>query len=397
MKHPQVHLFPGREKSILRRHPWIFSGAIQKVIGEPTSGETVSVIGSSGRLLGYGAFSGESQIRVRMWSFDPNDEVNDQFIHNRIRRAIYGRKDLTSLQNTNSRRLIYSENDGLPGIIADKYDNVVVLQLSTAGAYRWRETIIEEINNQVGCACLFEKSDADVIQLEGLEEVVKIQTGCIPDQRIIVNENGIQYYLDLLEGQKTGFYLDQRDNRSIIKGYAKGRSVLDCFSFSGGFTLNALIGGARKVTAVDSSEPALQLLAENVALNNMDSESVEIVQDNAFDHLRKLRDRGEHFDLIILDPPKFAPTTAQVERAARAYKDINLLAFKLLADKGVLLSFSCSGGVSMPLFHKIVADAALDAGREVQIIKFLHQAEDHPISTTFPEGEYLKGLVCKIV
>lgn len=394
MNQKQVFLKPGREKSLLRKHPWIFSGAIQKVIGEPEPGETVAVLDGGGKQLGWGAFSGISQIRVRMWSFNPHEEINREFLHNRVFRAIQTRKALVSLQNTNSRRLIYAENDGLPGIIADQYGDVVVLQLSSAGAYRWRSVIIDEIVRQTGCRCLFEKSDADVIQLEGLDEVVKIQYGDMHAERIMVEENGLKYFLNLQGGQKTGFYLDQRNNRLLLRSFSQDKRVLDCFSFSGGFTLNALKGGAKKVTTLDSSEAALKQAEENIRLNDKTPEKVELVLDNAFEYLRKLRDRGEQFDLIILDPPKFAPTTAQVERASRAYKDINLLAFKLLAPGGILFTFSCSGGVNMPLFHKIVADAALDAGRNAQIIQFLHQAEDHPVSTAFPEGEYLKGLVC---
>jgi 23S rRNA (cytosine1962-C5)-methyltransferase len=229
-----------------------------------------------------------------------------------------------------------------------------------------------------------------------LEDVVQIQYGSLEATQIIIEENGLNYLFEIERSQKTGFYLDQRNNRKELREYSQSKRVLDCFCFSGGFSMNALKGGASSVIAVDSSDTALRLARENLKINNFDEAKVELVNDNAFEYLRKLRDRDEQFDLIILDPPKFAPTTSQVERAARAYKDINLLAFKLLSPNGVLFTFSCSGGVGLPLFQKIVADAALDAGKNVQIIKFLHQAEDHPISSTFPEGEYLKGLVCKV-
>ncbi len=396
MKTPQVILLPGREKSLLRKHPWIFSGAIKNVTGDPGSGDTVEIVSAAGIILGAGAYSEKSQIRVRAWSYDPDEKVDENFFRGKIKQAILTREMLPPLELSNSKRLIFGENDGLPGVIADKYADIVVLQLSTTGAYHWRETIIRAIVDLTNCKCLYEKSDSDVNQLEGLDDVVQIQYGSLEAAQIIIQENGLNYLLDIEGSQKTGFYLDQRINRKELREYSQSKRILDCFCFSGGFTLNALKGGALHVIAVDSSEAALRLAGENLKLNNFDEAKVELVNDNAFEYLRKLRDRAEQFDLIILDPPKFAPTTSQVDKAARAYKDINLLAFKLLSPNGVLFTFSCSGGVGLPLFHKIVADAALDAGKEVQIIKFLHQAEDHPISSAFPEGEYLKGLVCKV-
>ncbi len=397
MKIPQVLLLPGREKSILRKHPWIFSGAIQKVTGNPGSGDTVEIVSAAGRLLGTGAYSGKSQIRVRAWSFDPDEKIDREFFHEKIKQAILTREMLSALEVSNSKRLINGENDGLPGVIADRFGDIVVLQLSTAGAFQWRKTIIDEIAAQTDCTCLFEKSDSDINQLEGLDDVVQIQYGSFKEESTLIVENGLNYNFEISGSQKTGFYLDQRNNRQQLREYSQNKKVLDCFCFSGGFTMNALKGGAMHVVALDSSESALRLASENLKLNKFEEAKVELVNDNAFEYLRKLRDRGEQFDLIILDPPKFAPTTSQVDRAARAYKDINLLAFKLLSPNGVLFTFSCSGGVGLPLFQKIVADAALDAGRNAQIIKFMHQAEDHPISSAFPEGEYLKGLVCKVM
>ena len=389
-------LLPGRDKSLLRKHPWIFSGAIKNVTGDPGSGETVEIVSAAGIILGTGAYSEKSQIRVRTWSFDPDEKIDGDFFRGKINQAILTREIITSLGESNSTRLIYGENDGLPGVIADRFGDIIVLQLSTTGAYHWRETIIHEIVELTSCKCLFEKSDSDINQLEGLDDVVQIQYGSLEATQIIIQENGLNYLFEIEGSQKTGFYLDQRNNRKELKEYSQSKRVLDCFCFSGGFTMNALKGGASNVVAVDSSDAALRLAAENLKLNKFEEAKVELVNDNAFEYLRKLRDRGEQFDLIVLDPPKFAPTTSQVDRAARAYKDINLLAFKLLSPNGVLFTFSCSGGVGLPLFQKIVADAALDAGKNVQIIKFLHQAEDHPISLAFPEGEYLKGLVCKV-
>ncbi len=396
MKTPQVILLPGREKSLLRKHPWIFSGSIKNVTGDPGSGETVEIVSAAGIILGIGAYSEKSQIRVRAWSFDPNEKIDSGFFREKIKLALSMREMIASLEVSNSQRLIYGENDGLPGVVADIFGNIVVLQLSTAGAYKWRNTIINEVVEQTNCKCLFEKSDSDINQLEGLDDVVQIQHGSLDEAPVIILENGLNYLFEIEGSQKTGFYLDQRNNRRLIREYSKNKRVLDCFCFSGGFTMNALKGGALQVVAVDSSGAALQLASENLKLNKFDEAKVEFVNDNAFEYLRKLRDRAEQFDLIVLDPPKFAPTTSQVDKAARAYKDINLLAFKLLSPNGVLFTFSCSGGVGLPLFQKIVADAALDAGKNVQIIKFLHQAEDHPISSAFPEGEYLKGLICKV-
>jgi 23S rRNA (cytosine1962-C5)-methyltransferase len=396
MRLPKVILLPGREKSILRKHPWIFSGAIKNVTDNPSSGGTVEIISAAGIILGAGAYSNKSQIRVRAWSYNPDENIDRGYFREKIKQAILTREMLPNLEVSNSRRLIYGENDGLPGVIADKFGDIIVLQLSTTGAYHWRETIIHEIVELTKCKVLFEKSDSDINQLEGLDDVVQIQYGLLDATPVIIEENGLNYLFEIEGSQKTGFYLDQRNNRKELREYSENKKVLDCFCFSGGFTMNALKGGASNVIAVDSSDTALRLARENLKINNFDEAKVELVNDNAFEYLRKLRDRDEQFDLIILDPPKFAPTTSQVERAARAYKDINLLAFKLLSPNGVLFTFSCSGGVGLPLFQKIVADAVLDAGKNVQIIKFLHQAEDHPISSTFPEGEYLKGLVCKV-
>ena len=392
----KVILRPGRDKSLLRKHPWIFSGAIQSIVGEAKTGETIIVQSAEGKNLGKGAYNPASQISVRIWSLLPDEDINDAFMKKKINQAIELRLGMPSLAATNSKRLIFAENDGLPGVIADQYGDIIVLQLSTAGAFFWRETVIHEIVRQTGCACLYEKSDNDVNRLEGLKDVNQVQYGQLPDSLQMISEHGLEYSFSLAGGQKTGFYLDQRQNRLALQEFSSGKRVLDCFCFSGGFTMNALRGGAAQVTAVDSSAEALQLLRLNINHNHFDQAQVETLCGNGFEVLRKMRDKGQQFDLIILDPPKFAPTTAQLEKAARAYKDINLLGFKLLAPGGTLFTFSCSGGVEMSLFQKIVADAVLDAGKEAQIIRILHQAEDHPVRLSFPEGKYLKGLVCKI-
>jgi 23S rRNA (cytosine1962-C5)-methyltransferase len=310
-----------------------------------------------------------------------------------VRRAVTQRKALSPGFHSNAYRIIHSESDWLPGIIADQYGDTVVTQLLTTGAYFWRKSILAVVAEESGCKNLVERSDADVLALEGLNPVVQTYRGEIPEQ-LWIEEHGLRYLVQPGSGQKTGFYMDQRDNRYKIRQYAAGKRVLDCFSYSGGFAMNALSAGADQVELVDSSEQALENAQRNLTENEYPSERYTLTCENAFTYLRKLRDKRASFDLIVLDPPKLAPTHAQVERAARAYKDINLLAMKLLSRGGILFTFSCSGGVGMDLFRKIISDSALDAGRDVQVLEQMHQAGDHPISAQFPEGEYLKGLVC---
>lgn len=388
----RIILKPGKERSLLRKHPWIFSGAIANTPEAISTGETVDVIAADGKFLGRGAYSPQSQIKVRIWTFDPKQDIDRIYFRQRIADSVSRRKNLVPAEHSNAVRLIHAESDGLPGVILDRFGSTAVVQILTAGARAWREMILDEIQNQLQPECLIEKSDADVLALEGIEPCIEVIAGSVPQNGLRIHENGLVYSLDPLDGQKTGFYLDQRNNRALVGRFCEGKKVLDCFSFSGGFSLNALAGGAQFVTSVDSSAPALDLLRKNLALNGLDAGRHESVEANVFDYLRGQRDRGSHYDLIILDPPKFAPTTAQVDRAARAYKDINLLALKMLNPGGMLFTFSCSGGVSLELFQKIVSDAALDAGRDLHITHILHQAEDHPVLGSFPEGTYLKGL-----
>ncbi len=299
-----------------------------------------------------------------------------------------------SVVNSNAYRLVYAESDGIPGLIVDRYADLLVLQSLTAGSEFWKETLAEILLQETGLATIYERSDADVRQLEGLQPVVGLMHGTPLQLPITINENDLKFQINLQSGHKTGFYLDQRQNRLRVRALSAGREVLDCFCYSGGFTLNALAGGAASVVAVDSSAEALSLGRENVALNGMQAGDVEWREGDVFQELRKFRDEGRSFDLIVLDPPKFAPTAAQAEKASRGYKDINLLAFKLLRPGGILVTFSCSGGIDPALFQKIVAAAALDAGVEAQIVEHLWQAVDHPVALHFPEAAYLKGLVC---
>jgi 23S rRNA (cytosine1962-C5)-methyltransferase len=392
-----IYLKSGREKSVLRHHPWIFSGAIDHVTGEPSIGDTLDVFDAQGTPLGKAAYSPSSSIRARIWTFDPIEEISLEYFSKRIHAAISMRNDLQLFQHqTNIGRLIHAESDGLPGLIVDRYDNLLVVQILSAGIEKWREVIFDILKEETGIENILERSDVEVRKLEGLEERTGIISGQLPQPEIEIVENGIFFYVDVVRGQKTGFYIDQRLNRRAIQDFSKGKDVLNCFSYTGAFSVNALKAGASHVTSIDSSVEANQLAFKNLALNNIPPERYTILSADVFHELRTMRDKALSFDLIILDPPKFAPTAAQVRSAARGYKDINLLAFKLLRPGGILATFSCSGGVTQELFQKIVADAALDAGVDAKIIQHLAQGPDHPIALNFPEGSYLKGLTCMI-
>lgn len=384
-------LKPGREKSLKRRHPWVFSGAVSEFAGTPEAGDTVEVYSAGGEFLAVAACNPRSQIVARVWDWKRR-EIDAGFLRGRIERALALRTHL--LPASEAVRIAHAESDGMPGVVIDRYGEIVVLQLSSAGAMRWRDAIADAIEAVVRPRTIFERSDSDVLALEGIAPSVGLLRGASPPEQVLVNEAGAMFEVDVTHGHKTGFYLDQRDNRLRVRGLAARREVLDCFAYTGGFAVNALAGGAAAVTALDSSGPALALLKRNVALNRL-PEAV-CIEGDVFQLLRKLRDQARSFDLIVLDPPKFAPTAAHAEKAARAYKDINLLAFKLLRVGGLLFTFSCSGGVPRELFQKIVAGAALDAGVEAQIVEQLSAGADHPVALNFPEGEYLKGLICRV-
>lgn len=394
---PVIKLKPQRDKSFRHKHPWIFSGAIASQDENPSPGETVAVLSSEGDFLGWGAYSPNSQIRVRFWSFDEQELINPSFFHNRLQKALAFRSPLFQDSKTNAFRLVYAESDDLPGLIVDKYADYLVVQFLSAGAEAWRTTIVESLMNLLQPKGIFERSDVAVRKLEGLQETEGVLAGLLPPDRLEIKENTYSFWVDIKQGQKTGFYLDQRDNRQKSAENIAGKSVLNCFSYSGGFTVYALANSASHVLSIDSSADALELAKENVQLNNLPLDRCDWLAEDVFVALRHLRDRALSFDRIILDPPKFAPVASQAQKAARAYKDINLLAFKLLKPGGDLFTFSCSGGIDLPFFQKIVSDAALDAGVNAKITEFLHQSPDHPVSLNFPEGNYLKGLVCKIV
>lgn len=384
-------LKPGREKSLKRRHPWIFSGGVARIDGDPQAGDTVELRSADGTALAVAAYSPQSQIRARVWDWAVHD-IDTAFIAQRIVRAAASRSLPADVSD--GLRLVHGESDGLPGIVADRYGDTVVLQLLSAGGERWRDAIAGALARLPGVARVMERSDADVRALEGLQPRSGLLHGAPAGAPLLVAEHGLQYAVDIEQGHKTGFYLDQRDNRLLLRGLAGGRTVLDCFCYTGGFALNALAGGAAAVTAIDSSGPALAAAQANAARNGLGE--AEWLEGDVFQALRRFRDGGRKFDVIVLDPPKFAPTAAHAEKAARAYKDINLLGFKLLNPGGALMTYSCSGGVSPDLFQKIVAGAALDGGVDARIEAWLHASADHPVALNFPESEYLKGLLLRV-
>ena len=386
-----IRLKAGKERSLLRRHPWVFDSAIAKGGGD--AGETVRIESAEGQFLGWAAFSPSSRIRARVWSFDEAQRIDADFIHARIAQAVAARAwfDIQS----DGVRLVHGEADGLPGLIVDRYGDTLVAQFTSCGTEKFKPAIADALLQVTGLTRLYERSDASVRQLEGLPEV----TGWLRGEgatELTIREHDWQLTLDVATGHKTGFYLDQRDSRKRFFEHTRHRrfgKVLNCYCYTGGFTVAALAGGAGHVTSIDSSGPVLERARAHVRLNGFDESRASFLDADVNASLRQFIERGDTFDAIVLDPPKFAPTAAHAERAARAYKDINRLAFKLLAPGGELFTYSCSGGISADLFHKIVASAGTDAGVDGFISERLQGAPDHPMTIAFPEGEYLKGLV----
>ena len=391
----QIILLPGKERSAFKlHHPWLFAGAVGRLEGRARPGDTVEVRADNLRPLGRAAYSPRSQIRARFWTFDPDESVDDAFFKRRIAAVVARRLALPEVCGQAGRRLIHAESDGLPGVIADQYGDTVVVQLTSAGADKWRKAIVAGLLKATGCARIYERSDSDVRGLEGLEPATGWLHGVAPDSPPSIEENGVRLMVDIVGGHKTGFYLDQRDNRALLGQLAAGKDVLNCFCYTGGFSLQALAGGAASVLSIDSSGPALAQAQANLALNpQLPAERAEWREADVFQALRDFRKQGQLFDLIVLDPPKFAPSAAHAERAARAYKDINVLGFRLLRPGGLLMTYSCSGGIGLELFPKIVAGAAHDAGRDARVVRRLTGSADHPVALNFPEGEYLKGLL----
>ncbi len=386
-----IRLHEGRERSLLKRHPWVFDGAVAR--GRADAGETVRVEAADGRFLAWGAYSPASRIRVRCWSFDEAERIDAAFFARRVARAVALRQRLAVASS--GVRLVHGEADGLPGLVVDRYgDDLLVAQFGSAGVERFKGAIADALLQASGATRLFERSDAAVRELEGLPAVTGWLRGA-GDTTAEITEHGWRLTLDVAEGHKTGFYLDQRDNRAHLARWVRHfglQRVLNTYCYTGGFSVAALHGGAQQVVSVDSSGPALARVQQHLRRNGFDESDSRVVEADVPAYLKQALHARERFDAIVLDPPKFAPTAAHAERAARAYKHINLLALQLLAPGGLLLTFSCSGGVGADLFHKIVAGAALDAGVDGAILQRLEGAPDHPTTMTFPEGEYLKGL-----
>ena len=386
-----IRLHPGRERSLLRRHPWVFDSAVAKGGADP--GETVRVESHDGKFLAWAAYSPASKIRARAWTFVEADRIAAGFFRERVVQSVALRQRLNP--SSDGVRLVHGESDGLPGFVVDRYGDTLVAQFLSAGAERWKKVLADALLEATGLVRLYERSDANARGLEGLPEVTGWLRGEGPTE-ITIREHDWRFGLDIAGGHKTGFYLDQRDSRARFAEWVRRfgvRSVLNCYCYTGGFTVAALAGGATEVTSIDSSGPALERARANAALNGFDPAAAEFLDADVNASLRKFGEAGRSFDAIVLDPPKLAPTAAHAERAARAYKDINRLALKLLAPGGLLFTFSCSGGISADLFHKIVASAGTDAGVDGYIAERLGAAADHPMTLAFPEGEYLKGLV----
>jgi len=392
-----IILKPNRDKSVRHRHPWIFSGAIQKVTGDPGLGQTVVVRSSGGEALAVGAYSPASQIRVRLWSCEANTPVDGAFFHQRLETAIALRSTLISSANLGACRLVHAESDGLPGVVVDRYGDFLVCQFLTAGAEIWRDTIVAQLAAICPVRGIYERSNQPIRAKEGLVMRDGSVAGQSPPEWIPFQENGLLFQADVRQGHKTGFYLDQRDNRAIVAGMCADLEVLNCFAYTGGFAVAALMAGARHVTNLDISDTVLAAADTHARLNAIADDRMVNMAGDVFQVLRRFRDMGRRFDAIILDPPKFADSRSRVPQAARGYKDINLLAMKLLRPGGWLFTFSCSGHMTPDLFQKIVADAAVDAGRDAQIVRTMTQGPDHPVALAFPEGHYLKGFACRVL
>lgn len=393
----EIKLKKGKEKAVLQRHPWIFSGALDKVNGTPENGDVVKVVSASNNFLAYGYFNDQSRVAVRLLEWDENKAINEDWYTQKINAAIASRANLLANEETNAYRLVFSEADFLPGLIVDKYADFLSVQILSTGIEKAKSIIMDILCKALRPKGIFDRSDATARTHEGITAENGLLWGEAPAEFIAVKENGIIYHINIAEGQKSGFYCDQRDNRKILAEYANGKSVLDCFSYSGGFSLNAFKSGAKQVTSVDSSALAIETLKQNIKLNTFNSKNHIAIQSDVNKQLRIFKEEGKKFDIVVLDPPKYAPSRSALDRAARAYKDLNRLGLLLLESGGLLATFSCSGAVDIETFKQIIAWAALDAGKEVQVIKQFSQPEDHPVRLSFPEGEYLKGLLVRVL
>lgn len=387
----KVILKPNREKPVIQNHPWIFSGAIQKIEGNPNDGDIVDVYGNNGNFLAKGYINQKSQITVRILTKDQNEEIDRSFFQKRIANAINYRKNILDLANYNAYRLIHDSADLMPGLIVDKYVDYFVIQVLTLGMEKRKEMIIEILQDSLSPKGIYERSDSAVREKEGLLIYSGLVYGQEPSESLMLKQNNVNMLVDIRSGQKTGTFLDQRENMQATAFYSKDRDVLDCFCYTGSFSVNSAIGGAKSVIGADMSSKALEIAQRNAEINGV-GDICQFVQKDIFDFLD---DCDKKFDMIILDPPGFAKNDRAIEKASRAYKHINMKAFELLNPDGLLMTFSCSHHIDPLLFRKIVFSASVDARCNVQIIRTLQAAPDHPINIAHPEGEYLKGLICR--
>lgn len=393
----KIILHETREKSLKRRHPWIFSKAVREVVNPPENGADIDIYAADGSFLARASYSPNSQIRARVWSFNAEEKIDQQFFERKIREAAEARTLMLEETGMSACRLVDAESDGLPGLIIDRYNNFLVLEVLSAGAEYHLKDITSALRNIYPDDNIYERSDVEVRTKEGLESRKGVIYGEEPPEELTIKENGgMQILVNIKEGHKTGYYLDQRDNRAALSKYCKGKSVLNCFSYTGGFSLYALRGRAKSVANVDVSQKALDIAKKNIVLNHLDPGRVKFIREDVFAFLRKEKKAGHTYDVIVLDPPKFAESKSQLDKACRGYKDINMIAASIINPGGYLMTYSCSGHMTPELFQKVVADALLDAGRDGQIVEFLTQASDHPVALPYPEALYLKGLVVRI-
>lgn len=392
----KIILSKGKDKAAWQLHPWLFSGAIASISAPTPNGDIVSVYNQDQEFIAYGMYNANSRVAVRLLEWDPRKEINEQWWRERLQKAVNHRRHLLHDEN-NTLRLVFAEADFLPGLIADKYADFISIQVHAAGIEKIKPILVDELGKLLQPKGIYERSDLKSREHEGLADTNGLLSGEMPPSFVDIIENGIHYQVNIVEGQKSGFYCDQRDNRHITAKYVKGKRVLDCFCYSGGFTLNAFRAGAATVTSVDSSALAIETLKSNVAANGFDAEKHHAVQSDVNKYLRELGDQGEVFDLIVLDPPKYAPSRSTLEKASRAYKDLNRRGLLLLKSGGLLATFSCSGAMDIDTYKQVIAWAALDAGKEIQFIYQYGQPEDHPVRASFPEGEYLKGLLVRVL
>ncbi len=391
----RVFLKSGRERSVVRRHPWIFSGAIERLDGSPEPGETVEVLTADGTFVARAAYSPASQIRARVWTFDEGEAVDADFLRRRLARSVESRRRLGFLADRGACRLVFAESDHVPGLIVDQYANFIVCQFLAVGAERWRDAIVAALVEICSPAGIYERSEAGARRKEGLKSRRGVLHGNEPPAALEISAGDCRHLVDIVNGQKTGGYLDQQANRARVAAHAREARVLDAFAYTGGFAIASLRAGAVSARLIDTSTEALAAAKREAELNDVAARCEFTVAD-VFDELRSIRDSGEHFDLVVLDPPKFVHSAEQLPAGSRGYKDINMLALRLVRRGGILATFSCSSHVDAALFQKIVAGAAIDAGRDAQILERLGQPPDHPVALEFPEGEYLKGLVLRV-